>query len=303
MEPQKQVEHGFFSVEFTVQGQLIHGSQKFTPETSKRNDKKMRGQPEAEVRSTAFKSMLRYWFRVFARGVLHTDQVKLLEGKIFGAIQPHPQHGYLRVRVLNGQVTQPEAQGKSDPCGKEQGTLVLDYSPEVPDDQKGTLANLAKHLVWLMFHLGGIGQGARRPCYSRKTRNRAPWWRGSNLIPENKDTFWERPESAEEFKQKFQQRLQGFYKAIGQLAGRALQPPRLLTVGEVSENRWSEAIDANCCIVVCSGEENFGKPFALAILHHEDLKVPNRQGSKDYNENLCGKGGHPSPVWIANLGN
>lgn len=29
VEPQKQVEHGFFSVEFTVQGQLIHSSQKF----------------------------------------------------------------------------------------------------------------------------------------------------------------------------------------------------------------------------------------------------------------------------------
>ncbi|HIK34782.1 MULTISPECIES: hypothetical protein [unclassified Thermosynechococcus] len=125
---------------------------------------------------------------------------------------------------------------------------------------------------------------------------------GEDLISENEDTFWELPERVKKFKQKFQERLQQFYKALGELAGQTLQPTRLLTVCEVSENRWSEAIDANCRIVVCTGEEEFDKPFALAILHSEDLKVLHRQASRDYNENLCGKGSQPSPVWIANLG-
>lgn len=150
VEPQKQVGRGFFSVDFTVQGQLIHGRQKCTPTSWKWNDKnqqwQMRGQPEAEVRATAFKSMLRYWFRAFARGVLPPADVQRLEGLIFGAIQPQPQHGYLRVRVINGQVTQPTEQGKNALWGEERGTLVLDYSPEVPDAHKETLAELAKKL-------------------------------------------------------------------------------------------------------------------------------------------------------------
>ncbi|HIK34781.1 MAG TPA: type III-B CRISPR module RAMP protein Cmr6, partial [Thermosynechococcus sp. M98_K2018_005] len=152
---------------------------------NKNQQRQMRGHPEAEVRATAFKSMLRYRFRAFARGVLQTAEVQRLEGLIFGAIQPQPKHGYLRVRVINGEVTQPEArpnrEGKNDPCGQEKGTLVLDDSAEVPDPEKDTLAELVKNLLWLTFHLGGIGQGARRPCYSRKNCEQPPLWRGSDF--------------------------------------------------------------------------------------------------------------------------
>ncbi|HIK25857.1 MAG TPA: hypothetical protein IGP91_09185 [Thermosynechococcus sp. M46_R2017_013] len=226
--------------------------------------------------------------------------------KIFGAIQPHPQHGYLQVRVLNGQVTQPEAQGKSDLYGEEQGTLVLDYSPEVPDDQKGTLANLAKHLAWLMFHLGGIGQGARRPCYSRQERPnpRPPWWRGSDLIPmsnpENKDEhdFWEHPEDPKEFKQKFQEYLQKFYTALYDLGNRTINPtePSLLSVGTVNTDQWEEVADKNCRIILCWGSPENRKSYGLACLHHNQFKQRN-----GYDKNLCGSTGKPSPVWVANL--
>ncbi|WKT81316.1 RAMP superfamily CRISPR-associated protein [Thermosynechococcus sp. PP45] len=315
VESLKQVERGFFSVDFTVQGQLIHGCQKCTSTSWQWNVRnqawQMRGQPEAEVRATAFKSLLRYWFRAFARGVLPPAEVQSLEGMIFGAIQPQPKHGYLRVRVINGRVTQPEArpnqQGKNDPCGEEQGTLVLDYSSEVPDAHKETLKELASNLMWLMFHLGGIGQGARRPCYSRKTRNQAPWWRGSNLIPKNNNPFWKLPSSAKEFKEIFQQRLQRFYEALGQLSNHPINPTQPLSIGTVTTNQWAEAIDANCRIVVCSrgprgevcsGDSREEKPYGLALLHDPNLKV-----NGNYDKNLCGSTGKPSPVWVADLGN
>ncbi|QEP99995.1 type III-B CRISPR module RAMP protein Cmr6 [Thermosynechococcus sp. CL-1] len=304
VESLKQVGRGFFSVDFTVQGQLIHGRQEFTGwRWNDRNQQwQMRGQPEAEVRATAFKSMLRYWFRAFARGVLPPAEVQRLEGMIFGAIQPQPKHGYLRVRVINGRVTQPEArpneEGKNDPYGEEQGTLVLDYSSEVPDAHKETLKELASNLTWLMFHLGGIGQGARRPCYSRKTRNQAPWWRGSNLIPEDEAPFWELPSSAKEFKEIFQQRLQRFYEALGQLSNHPINPTQPLSIGTVTTDQWAEAIDANCRIVVCSGDPSGEKPYGLALLHDPSLKV-----NGNYDKNLCGSTGKPSPVWVADLGN
>ncbi len=310
VEPQKHLSRGFFSVEFTIQGQLIHGQQQFTPWqwSDRRQQWEMRGQPKAEVRATAFKSMLRYWFRVFACGVLPTPEVQCLEGLVFGTIQPKPQQGYLRVRVLNGKVTQAEArsndQGRNDPHGEQEGTLVLDYSPAAPELQREQLAKLGKTLTWLMFHLGGIGQGARRPCYSRRNRNRAPWWRGSSLIPEDESPFWDLPDTGREFQTLFRNTLRNFYEALSQLTQLALSTQHPLAVGEVTRESWQEAVDQHCKIVVCSGHEEFGKPFALTVLHSPQLKM-RRQGELAYDGNLCGKGtggGKPSPVWIAHLG-
>jgi CRISPR-associated protein Cmr6 len=70
--------------------------------------------------------------------------------------------------------------------------------------------------------------------------------------------------------------------------------------GIVRNNQWTEAIDANCRIIVCSGNENFGKPYALSVLHSEELKF-----NGNYDGNLCGKVGRevkPSPIWITDLG-
>ena len=297
---------GFFSVNFTLEGQLIHGRQKFTQWqwNDRRNEWQMRGNPDAEVRPVAFKSMLRYWFRSFARGVLPSKEVQQLEGKLFGAITPKPSWGWLSVKIANGRVVQresrPSFQGKDDPCGEQTGELILAYSSEIPQNQQANLKILGQNLTWLMFHLGGLGQGARRPCYSRKTRERAPWWRGSSLIPDSKDDFWNLPDTVPEFQQLFRQRLQEFYKALGQIADRSLNPRQPLEIGQVKSDRWVEAIDANCCIIVCSGKADYGKPYALAVLHSNELK---KQGN--YDTNLCGTvlgKVNPSPVWIADLG-
>lgn len=155
-----------------------------------------------------------------------------------------------------------------------------------------------------MFHLGGIGQGARRPCYYRENRQAAPWYRGSTLIPESDDSFWSLPETPKKFQQLFQQRLRDLFTALQSL-GASLDYRLPKTPGLVSKELWTEAVDHNCRIVVCAGDKDFRKPYALAVLHGEDLKIQDAGGSKKYDGNLCGKVGKvgkPSPVWIADLG-
>lgn len=303
----------FFSVEFSLEGQLIHGRQKFTQWqwNDRRNQWQMRGLADAEVRPVAFKSMLRYWFRTLTLGLFERvdqDRVKEWEAKLFGAITPQ-QRGWVKFETRNGRVTQkeprPNFQGKNDACGEQIGLLSLAYSTEAPEDKKEVIAQLFKNLTWMMFHLGGIGQGARRPCYSRKNRDRAPWYRGSTLYPDSEDSFWKLPDTPQEFQQLFQQRLQQFYQGFSQLMGSSINLRSLQAMGQVSRDRWTEAVDANCRIVVCAGTEDFGKPYALAVLHSKELKVKNRQGRDDYDGNLCGQVAgdvKPSPVWIADLG-
>jgi CRISPR-associated protein Cmr6 len=166
----------FLRVEFSLEGQLIHGRQKFTQWNwnERRNDWQMRGQADAEVRPIAFKSMLRYWFRAFSLGVLDVDTVQIWEAQLFGGINPKT-FGWVRVDIQDGKVTQreprPNFNGKDDDCGEQVGTLILSYSPEAPTNQNIPIHKLFESLTWMMFHLGGIGQGARRPCYSRHNRD------------------------------------------------------------------------------------------------------------------------------------
>jgi CRISPR-associated protein Cmr6 len=302
----------FFRIEFTLQGQLIHGRQKFTRWNwnDKKQEWQMRGQADAEVRPTAFKSMLRYWFRAFASGVLDTGITQEWEGKLFGAINPSKQRGWVKLNILDGKVTQkeprPNREGKNDACGEQQGILTLSYSPGIPRNQQVNLQKLFKNLTWLMFYLGGIGQGARRPCYSRQNRQAAPWWRGSTLIPESEDILWELPKTVQEFQKLFQKRLQDFYSVLAELTQVSLNYHQLKEVGISNTQEWSESVDKNCQIIICSGEEDFNKVYALAILHHQDLKVKNKKGYLDYDPNLCGKvfgKAKPSPVWVADLEN
>jgi CRISPR-associated protein Cmr6 len=296
-------ESEFFRVEFIVKGQLIHGRQKFQnvnhPYRIKNGNLKPDTINHGEVRPVAFKSMLRYWFRTFTLGILEPTQVQEWENKIFGGINPSKEYGWLMLRVLEGRITQPEAQNRNDNVGKQEGILTLNYSPEITIDKKDHLQKLIKNLTWLMFHLGGIGQGARRPYYSRKNRQYAPWWRGSTLIPDREDSFWKLPETSKEFQQLFRQKLEAFYQALKAL-GVNFNYRQLKNCGTVRNNQWIEAIDANSRIIVCSGNEDFGKPYALSVLHSDQFKF-----NGNYDGNLCGKVGRevkPSPIWITDLG-
>lgn len=306
----------FFRVKFALEGQLIHGHQKFNNiqkpyKPDKNGNLKPSTSAVLEVRPTAFKSMLRYWFRAFALGVLPAEQVMNWEGKIFGAINPKQQLGWVRVNIIDGKLIQKEPRDKRDDCGEQEGILTLSYSVAAPQDKSQAISSLFKNLTWMMFNLGGIGQGARRPCYSRQNRPYAPWFRGSTFFVdadlENPNSFWYAPESAKNFQKLFQTRLKTFYTALEQLIpnsniAKNINSP--LPFNNPSDRNWSDAVDYHCRIVVCSGQEQYGKPHALAVLHSNDLKVKNRNNRLDYDSNLCGqtnKPVKPSPVWIADL--
>ena len=289
--------HAFLSVALGVRGQLIHGGQRFSD--WQWNDRKQQWQvpprPQAEVRPTAFKSMLRYWFRALARGVLPPERVQEAEATLFGGIAPQ-RRGYLEVSVWQGKTRQ--AKPKPGKCGEQAGVLSLAYSTEAPAQQRQAIAQLARSLTWLMLKLGGIGQGARRPCYQRQGK---PRYRGSKFLPEDESTFWNAPESVPAFRNWFRQRLCEFYGALGQLFADAGNPRSPRTTGTVRREQWQEAIDAHCLIAVCTGRANGPKPYALALMHdHKD--------DSDSYGYLCGQVDFrsrtviPSPVWIADLG-
>jgi CRISPR-associated protein Cmr6 len=313
----------FLRLEFELEGQLIHGAKKFnlrqpyqtnddgSLKTDNRGNFKPNSSSVAEVRPTAFKSMLRYWFRAFALGVMSPQQVETWECQLFGAINPTQKWGWLEVNILSGEVTQkeprPNRQGQNDPCGAEKGMLSLCYSVAIPADKKPIFSNLFKNLTWMMINLGGMGQGARRPCYSRKNRDRAPWYRGSTFYLNTQDSFWETPENIGDFQRLFRQRLREFYTNlqaitnIANIANIARNIQSSLEFDSPSKEKWYEAIDKHCCILVCGGQERNNKSFALSVLHERDFKVNNSRGELDYDPNLCGKTAKPSPVWICDL--
>ncbi|NJN75390.1 MAG: type III-B CRISPR module RAMP protein Cmr6, partial [Synechococcaceae cyanobacterium RL_1_2] len=86
-------------------------------------------------------------------------------GKLFGAISPTQNHGYLRVNIREGKVTQKEAkptrQGKNDPCGEMEGLLSISFSPEVSSNISKPIESLTKNLTWLMFNLGWLWSGCK----------------------------------------------------------------------------------------------------------------------------------------------
>ncbi|NEP77140.1 MAG: type III-B CRISPR module RAMP protein Cmr6 [Okeania sp. SIO3B3] len=292
-------------VEFELEGQLIHGRQDFAGWRQKRNNNgwKPPGDALPEVRPTAFRSILRYWFRALALGVLKPQRVQELEAEIFGGIEPQAKTGLFRLEASGKIKSEPT---DNDP-GSMSGQLTLrrnSLSMGLNETNKGkyeALGSLLKTLTWLMFHLGGVGQGARRPCYERTSSN--PLWRGANLFPDlkGKDKFWYLPNKISEFQKLFRQHLRNFYQSLGVFSTEQINTNSLLSVR--TNNKWSEAVDGNCKIVVCSGESSGNKGFALSVLHSSDLKRTGKKGL-DYDPEICGgvqPNAIPSPVWIREL--
>jgi CRISPR-associated protein Cmr6 len=279
---------------FILEGQLIHGV-------------KLAGQNVAiaEVRPISFRSMLRYWFRAFALGVLPSEEVKDWEAKLFGSIEPtlsNPKkstHGWVSVHILEKDCKP----STPDVSGKQSGTLILRYSNSAPTEHRDSIYKLCRNLTWLCFNLGGVGQGARRPLHQRSS---FPRCRGSKLQIAKED--FESMSFKSTFTQLFPKSLQDFYDALSELLVKAIDA-RSQDELELTENsKWVEAIDVNCKIFICRGDRIPGKPFALRILHSQP-KVQ-RQGETIYNPDLCGCVGKkklglvttPSPVWISGTG-
>ncbi|MFP4337185.1 MAG: RAMP superfamily CRISPR-associated protein [Halothece sp.] len=295
----------FLRLEFGLEGQLIHGYQNFAPWDPEKK-KWLRGKPEPEVRPIAFKSMLRYWFRAFALGVLDQEKVKNWEAIFFGGIQPQ-HYGWIQVRV--------EKIPKTKDSFPQEGILTLAYSPEALKNrsQLTSLETLFKNLTWMIFNLGGVGQGARRPLYSRKS---FPKERGSALYLEIPDSFWQAPTSLQEFRDLFQKRLRDFYTALAELVpDDKVTFKKLKSVTKVSMHEWADAVDYNCRILVVYKDTKSSKVHSLNLLHQQFHKL---EDEKKYSEakSLCGGASKdnifvngkakkrkavPSPIWIVDL--
>jgi CRISPR-associated protein Cmr6 len=201
-----------------------------------------------------------------------------------------------------------KVQQKGKPCLEQSGLLKLSYSLSAPqvEGKRALIQKLFQHLVWLMFHLGGVGQGARRPLYCREKRSspRPPWYRGTELTAEESDLFQELPETIADFRKMFQEHLKQFYSTLSQLTGHSINPSSLPS-RPIPKGQWQDIANTNCSIIVCSGDGDNGKPYALATLHSDDFKLEKTRNGKIelvYDPDLCGKTGDRSPVWIADHG-
>jgi CRISPR-associated protein Cmr6 len=180
---------------------------------------------------------------------------------------------------------------------------MLRYSNSAPIDQRSReqIYKLLKSLTWLMFHLGGVGQGARRPQHQRTSN---PYCRGSNLEFVDPEII-KRSKTAAGFMPNFRSIVSQFYTALDTLTNVSISPQSLQKV-RPQEGNWAEAIDTNCCILICQGQSSNKKPYALEILHLAEfkLKALDREGNSilKYDPELCGKMPKPSPVWICDKG-
>ncbi|WP_256204718.1 RAMP superfamily CRISPR-associated protein [Cylindrospermopsis raciborskii] len=280
-------------IKFELQGQLIHGSYSFE-HWQRNNIGKYRGKAISEVRPTAFRSMIRYWFRTLALGVLSPGDVKRLEMEIFGGLEKNPRTdnshtGLFRVEIEEIEVKENYSQDLPNFLS---GKLTLHHnsqSQNLPENRQQALSLLLYNLTWLMFRLGGVGQGARRPCYKRSSN---PYWRGSTLIPpDTTGEFWNLPDTILEFQELFRTRLKDFYRGLRTFSLIEFDYNELKTV-QTTSREWIESVDKNCQIFVCEGKQSGNKCFALSVLH----------GPSFYKkEKVCGKSSIPSPVWIRQL--
>lgn len=290
------VNGAFLELEFDVKGQKIHGAHRFhnfrepfrrrngVLETDRQGNLKANMFSQAEVRATALKNMMRYWFRVLSCGVLRSHNVKALETKIFGSIEPKPSLGWLCVRVE--EIDPPE-----DSHNTQSGILRLFTTISLPDKKANSFQALCKEVCWVMFRLGGVGQGARRPYYERQGN---PNIRGSDLTPYSADKFWQVPNSPNDFAKLFRQRLISFYQCLSEIS--ATRPNFQQPTNQPTQDQWSEVADRHCVILVFQGQVRNNKSHALAVLHSNQFKC-----NGNYDRFLCGSTAMPSPVWIANI--
>ncbi|NCO75359.1 MAG: type III-B CRISPR module RAMP protein Cmr6 [Cyanobacteria bacterium] len=283
----------FLRMDFSLKGQLIHGSQKINninQPFKKDRDGNFRltrdgkyqydTYADEEVRSTAFKSMLRYWFRVFTLGVLSVDKVQEWESKLFGLIQPR-NIAWVKFNLINGRIIESD----NDECDQQKGTLILSYTPFIIEDKKTIVADLFNNLIWLTFRLGGVGQGARRSYYER---NNNPYYRGSKIYPKNPDDekFWTLTKNGEKLCIKFKNKIKGFYRTLEILTNQNQLINNICQFSQVTEHKWTEVVDSNCKIILISGTNNGNKPFALNLLHGEFHRLENNSYAEA--KSLCG---------------
>lgn len=135
-----------------------------------------------------------------------------------------------------------------------------------------------------------MGQGARRPCYSR---NGNPRWRGSSFVYDDRDTFWQMPGSLEESKKVFQNHLSDFHKLLRDLLEleglnqrtNPISDPR--SALDPEPHLWIDAVDKNCVILIVGKASKSNKSFSLNLLHQQLHALEDEKQFRDA-KSLCG---------------
>jgi CRISPR-associated protein Cmr6 len=124
-------------------------------------------QGSVEFRPTAVRGILRYWFRAVALALYDVPTCQILETQLFGKLG---QQGNISVN------TKFNSSAMKEPyCYT--GRVYL----EATEDK---YLNLAKQLLILASHLGGVGRGSRRPLHLLNGRMRGCHWEISdNNLP------------------------------------------------------------------------------------------------------------------------
>jgi CRISPR-associated protein Cmr6 len=129
-----------------------------------------------EFRTVAVRGVLRYWFRAVAMGLYDSETVKLLEGKIFGAIEPKAIRGGLRISI-------DATETGVDPF-RVAGKICLEAVSE-------EYLKFAQALLKLASNLSGCGRGSRRPLHWNSGRLRGCHWEVGDAPTTMNSTLWQ----------------------------------------------------------------------------------------------------------------
>ena len=131
---------------------------------------------DAEFRPTAVRGILRYWFRAVALSLYDVETCQELETQLFGDLG---KQGKISI------YTKANPSPSQEPyCYRGRIYLIA---------TKTKYLDLAKQLLILASHLGGVGRGSRRPLHRLNGRMRGCHWEvvDSNLPLDYNQNQWE----------------------------------------------------------------------------------------------------------------
>jgi CRISPR-associated protein Cmr6 len=243
-----------------------------------------------EFRPVAVRGILRYWFRAIALGLYSPEQCKELENELFGAIEPKPYEGRVRVSV--------DLQYSAENLGDYASPYSVQGSIFLEANQPKYLP-LMQHILKLALHVGGIGRGSRRSLHWNSGRLRGCYWQSldeQDLLKYDKEEwnlFW--------------QSLRGEFAELWQP-----NSPANCSVGKPGD-RYQDVFNQNANVYLISspnlkhpanvkdwrqdGDKPLVRGAGLEFLYKSGYKGVNRDGQG--NEFVGGNLGTPSFVWIA----
>ncbi|PZO10753.1 MAG: CRISPR-associated protein Cmr6 [Leptolyngbya foveolarum] len=153
-------------------------------------------QSEHELRPTALRGILRYWFRAVGLGLYSPAECKRLEGELFGTIEPTPEQlqkkesppqGSFYTALTADSSTVKKVVLTISKSKSRELNLYHDKATAIFGAATADHLNLLQHLFKLAIHCGGIGRGSRRALHINDQRFRGCHWENSH---QNETLVW-----------------------------------------------------------------------------------------------------------------